>query len=239
MEKARRPIAGVFRRTADAAVRVCVRREIHPNTISTLSIVVSALAGVCLWQSGRYPLLLWIAPAFCYFRLWFNMLDGMVALASGKASRRGELFNELPDRISDLLIFAGVAHSGLCAPLVAYWAAILALLTAYVGTLGQAVGARREYGGIMSKPWRMVALHAGLWTAGVLGPQARVLDWTCLGIILGCVETVAMRLSRIFRTLRDTEGLSHEPADDDRARLPGGGRGDAVLPGLEARATRT
>jgi len=220
------------------AVRICVRLGISPDTVSCLSILASAGAAAAFWQAQAFPWLFLAAPALCYVRLWLNMLDGMVALASGKASRRGEIFNELPDRISDLLIFAGVAHSGLCAPILAYWAAILALLTAYVGTLGQAVGARREYGGIMSKPWRMVALHAGLWTAWVVGPQARVLDWTCLGIILGCVETVAVRLSRIFRTLRDTEGMSHEPADDDRARLPGGGRRNAVLPGLDARAPR-
>ena len=74
------------------------------------------------------------------------MLDGMVALASGAASPRGEILNDLPDRVSDVLIFAGVAHSGLCNPFVAYWAAIFALLTAYVGTLGQAVAGRREFG---------------------------------------------------------------------------------------------
>ena len=40
------------------------------------------------------------------------------------ASPRGEIFNELPDRLSDILIFIGVAHSGWCHPLMGYWAAI-------------------------------------------------------------------------------------------------------------------
>ena len=79
----------------------------------------------------------------CYIRLWLNMLDGMVALASATASRRGEILNDLPDRISDVAIFVGVAHSGLCHPLGGYWVALLALLVAYVGMMGQAVGARR------------------------------------------------------------------------------------------------
>jgi phosphatidylglycerophosphate synthase len=236
--KSRRPIAPLFRRTADVAVRLCVRGGIHPNTISCLSVLVSAAAGAAFWQIQVSPLLLIAAPALCYLRLWFNMLDGMVAIAAGKTSRSGEIFNELPDRLSDVLIFAGVAHSGLCSPTPAYWAAILALLTAYVGTLGQSVGARREYGGIMSKPWRMVALHVGLWTDGILGPQAHVLEWTCIGIILGCVETVAVRLSRIFRTLRDREGMTHDPVDDVRAPLQDLGRGNDLLPDLDARAPR-
>jgi phosphatidylglycerophosphate synthase len=208
----RRPIADAFRKTAQGVVKLCVRWNIHPDVISYLSIVASSGAALCFWQAGKYPWLLLIAPALCYFRLWFNMLDGMVALGSGKASLRGEILNELPDRISDLLIFVGVAHSGLCSPLLGYWAAIGALFTAYVGTLGQAVSGRREFGGIMSKPWRMVVLHLGSWVTlgfhGWGGGQPRyagwtVLDWTCLAIVLGCAQTVAVRLTRTFRALRE------------------------------------
>ena len=47
----RRPIANTFRRTAHAAVRFCVRRRTHPDTISYLSIVASALAALCLVRS--------------------------------------------------------------------------------------------------------------------------------------------------------------------------------------------
>jgi phosphatidylglycerophosphate synthase len=209
----RRPIAGLFRRTAGGAVAACVRLHIHPDAISYSSMVAAAAGAVCLWQSHRWPvLLLGMAPVFCYVRLWLNMLDGMVALALHTASPRGEILNDLPDRVSDVLIFVGVAHSGWCSPLCGYWAAIFALLTAYVGTLGQAVGARREFSGIMSKPWRMVVLHAGAWIlAGMLllGKAADqwhpsrlgVMDWACLAVIVGCVQTIAVRLVRIMRTL--------------------------------------
>jgi hypothetical protein len=114
----------MFRATALSAVGLCVRRHVHPDVISYASIVVAALAGTAFWFARRYPFLLIVAPMLCYARLWCNMLDGMVALASGKASRRGEIVNDLPDRISDILIFAGVAHSGLNHPASGYWAAI-------------------------------------------------------------------------------------------------------------------
>jgi phosphatidylglycerophosphate synthase len=208
----RRPIAELFRQTAHGAVRVCVRLNIHPDAISYLSIVASAAAAVCFWKAGEIPWLLIPGPALCYLRLWFNMLDGMVALASGKASWRGEILNDLPDRISDVLIFAGVAHSGLCSQPSGYWAAIFALLTAYVGMFGQAVGVQREFSGIMAKPWRMVTLHAGAWItlAGIWrGSRGQggmtVLDWTCLVIVVGCVQTIAVRLKRIFRALKEKQ----------------------------------
>ena len=135
----------------------------------------------------------------------------MVAVAAGKASLRGEIVNDLPDRISDVIIFAGVAQSGLMNSVIGYWAAIFSLLTAYVGILGQAVGQRREFGGVMSKPWRMVALSIGAFaTFGYRshGPAWRglnftILDWTCLIIIAGCVQTVILRLKRIMAALQD------------------------------------
>lgn len=221
----RRPIAQTFRRTANGAVRWCVRRGVHPNLISCASIVVSAAAGLCFWQAGRLPALLLPAAGFCYLRLWFNMLDGMVALAAGQASRAGEIANELPDRISDVLIFVAVAHSGLCRPLLGYWVALLALLVAYVGTLGQAIGVQREFSGWMAKPWRMVALHLGAWAtlgllwsgAGMIGYRSlTVLDWTLLTIIAGCVQTVLIRLARILAVLQqERPGLAtgHTPED--------------------------
>lgn len=208
----RRPIADAFRATAGHTVRFCVRRRVHPDTISYLSMVAAAAAAACFWQSSHHPWLLLLAPAFCYLRLWCNMLDGMVALAAGQASLRGEILNEVPDRISDVLIFAGVAHSGLGATLPGYWAAILALFTAYIGMFGQAVGVQREFSGVMTKPWRMVTLHLGAWLAlgllefahlplTTLHAGLTVLDWTCLVVVAGCLQTVALRLARILRAL--------------------------------------
>jgi phosphatidylglycerophosphate synthase len=205
----RRPIGDAFRQTANGAVRLCVRAGIHPDAVSYLSIVASALTAVCFWQSGTFPGLLLLGPCLCYLRLWFNMLDGMVALASGKASWRGEILNDLPDRISDVLIFAGMAHSGWCHILSGYWVAIFAVLTAYVGMFGQAVGVQREFSGVMAKPWRMVTLHLGAWlTFALIWSGAPIkwhglsaLDWTCLVIIAGCVQTIAIRLRRILQAL--------------------------------------
>ncbi len=207
--RSRRPIAQVFRRTARAAVRLCVRRRIHPDCVSYLSIVASGLAGLCFWQARAHPWLLVAGPALCYVRLWLNMLDGMVALASHQASPRGEILNDLPDRVSDVLVFSGVATSGLASADLGYWAAIFALLTAYVGMLGQGIGAHREFSGVMAKPWRMVVLHGGAWlTLAALwnGRPAKIggltiLDWTCLVIVVGCVETITVRLGRITRAL--------------------------------------
>jgi phosphatidylglycerophosphate synthase len=209
---ARRPIAQMFRRTGDGAANLCVRLGIPPDAISYLSILAAIAAALCFWKSGRHAWLLIIAPLFCYLRLWFNMLDGMVAAAAGKASARGEIVNDLPDRISDVIIFVGVAHSALMNPLIGYWTAIFSLFTAYVGLFGQAIGGPREFSGIMSKPWRMVALSLGAWAMFVCRScrvglhdfgKLTILDWSCLVIIAGCLQTIIVRLKRIVTALQD------------------------------------
>jgi phosphatidylglycerophosphate synthase len=207
----RRPIADSLRKTAHLAVRLCIRLNIHPDAISYLSIVSAALAGACFFFAGRWPVLLLVGPAFCYLRLWCNMLDGMVALQGGKASWRGEILNDLPDRISDVLIFVGLAHSTYCLPLGAYWAAIMALLIAYVGVSGQAVGVQREFSGIMSKPWRMVVVHLGAWAtwvvlwqkgANVQFASLTVMDWANGVVLVGGIQSIFVRLKRILAALK-------------------------------------
>ena len=210
----RRPIGEGFRSTAHYATALCVQTKIHPDAISYASVVAAAIAAFCFWKSGFHPALLFVAPLFCHLRIWFNMLDGMVAIASGKASWRGEILNDLPDRVSDVLIFAGVAHSGWMHPLIGYWAAILAVLAAYAGLFGQALGVGRQFGGIMSKPWRMVALHFGAWATFALRSDNQsipsmsgftIIDWCCFLVIAGCLQTIFVRLKRI------TAALHNEP----------------------------
>ena len=135
------------------------------------------------------------------------MLDGMVAIAGGKASIRGEILNDLPDRLSDVIIFVGAAESGWMNPRIGYLTAIACVLTAYAGLFGQALGDSRQFGGLMSKPWRMLVLGLGSWSAFLLNLPAwrlrplQVLDWTCLLILIGCAQTIAVRLKRIMRAL--------------------------------------
>ncbi len=223
---ARRPIADVFRATARGATRFCVCCGIHADAISCFSLVAAGLAARAFWQSSIHSALLIVAPLFCLLRLWCNMLDGMVALAAGQANWRGEVLNDLPDRASDVLIFVGAAHSGWMHPLFGYWAAIMSLGTAYVGMLGQAVGVQREFSGWMSKPWRMAALGLGGWLTYALlrGNHGNdnfggltVLEWTCVPVIAGCVQTSAHRLSRILRALKRKSVVQSLPFASRRA----------------------
>src|SRR5437773_11257183 len=71
----------------------------------------------------------------------------MVALTSARVSKIGDLYNEIPDRISDTAVFigAGFAWGGNIA--LGYIATILAIFTAYVRAAGNIAGAPNEFCG--------------------------------------------------------------------------------------------
>src|SRR5579875_3268256 len=93
---------------------------VSPNLISIVGLFCGIIAGILLACTGRISTgqrLLWLAAAAgTQLRLAANMLDGMVAVASGKASAVGELYNEIPDRLSDAAILIGAGYAAGSAP---------------------------------------------------------------------------------------------------------------------------
>lgn len=86
----------------------------------------------------------------------------------------GELFNEVPDRVSDIAILIGAGYAAGGNATLGLLAALVAVLVAYVRAEGTVVGASQQYCGPMAKPERMViillaALHCGLTFAGCTG----------------------------------------------------------------------
>ena len=133
----------------------------------------------------------------------------MVAIDSGKASSVGELFNEIPDRISDsaILIGAGYAIGG--DPTLGYLAALVAIFTAYIRAQGKSAGAPQEFCGPMAKPHRMalmtvVAIYCGLtpidWQPMWNGRG--VISACLLIVIVGGLITAVRRLGRIAANLK-------------------------------------
>src|SRR5438128_1760303 len=107
----RRPIATRNRKWAQATTTWLAARNVSPNTISIAGMCACIVAGIALGVTSiaDYRILWLIAALGAQLRLTANMLDGMVALASGRTSRVGELYKEVPDLIS---YPAGVLGSG-------------------------------------------------------------------------------------------------------------------------------
>src|SRR5215831_20094708 len=138
----RRPIATRNRKWAQSATAWLASRNVSPNAISIAGMCACIAAGLALGlTSVEYKRVFWlIAAVGAQLRLTANMLDGMVALASGRDSKVGELYNEVPDRISDAAVFIGAAYAWGGNVALGYIATILAIFTAYIRAAGKSQG---------------------------------------------------------------------------------------------------
>src|SRR3954454_22136119 len=109
----RRPIATRNRKWAQGATAWLASRNVSPNAISVAGMCACIAAGFALGlTSVEYNRIFWlIAAVGAQLRLTANMLDGMVALVSARASKVGELYNEVRDRVSDAAMFIGAGYA--------------------------------------------------------------------------------------------------------------------------------
>ena len=213
----RRPLAS---RDVEIIQRVAtwlVVRRVSANAISLCSIVFAGLASVCLAITvpsgdvrGRW--LFALAALFVQARLLANLLDGMVAVASGQASPEGELYNEVPDRVADALILIGAGFAVGGTPTLGYLSALVAVFVAYIRALGSTAGVRGLFIGPMAKPQRMATLTAACiycacapagWPGGLAGGRFGAISMALALITGGGALTAMRRLQRIASHLRE------------------------------------
>ncbi|MCZ7640656.1 MAG: CDP-alcohol phosphatidyltransferase family protein [Verrucomicrobia bacterium] len=190
--------------------RVLGRTRLSPNAISLLGLAfaLAGAAGLVRLHGGGPPTRLLLVAAICIqLRLLCNLMDGMVAIEGGKGSATGILFNEVPDRLEDvlLLVGAGLAVQMQPAGLHLGWAcAVLALGTAYVRSLGGSLGLAQDFCGPMAKPQRMFVLTLGCLVGALEAlkfDSYRALMAALVIIAAGSLWTIARRLTRIYRQL--------------------------------------
>ena len=204
----RRPIAARGHPLSRWAARRLTAWGVAANAISLASFAFALAAGLLLALATRETNLAWLLAALLIeLRLLCNMLDGMVALARGEGSRLGALFNELPDRFSDIAVLVGLGYAPGSEPWLGFVAALAAVMTAYVSAFGQAQGQPPDFSGPFAKPQRMQAVALTSLLCFLLplfghDPFAWSLPaWALAVIALGTLLTVARRLLRLGRRL--------------------------------------
>jgi phosphatidylglycerophosphate synthase len=213
----RRPIAArnlkVFQRLASWLAR----RGASPNGISLAGMALGLAAGVALAATPWLPFpadrAAWVLAAlFIQLRLLANMLDGMVAIEARRSSPVGELYNEVPDRVSDAAVLIGAGYAVGGDPVLGYAAACAAVFTAYIRSMGKAAGTLQDFSGPMAKQQRMFVITLAALYCG-LAPSAWQPGWGPAGswgvsaaalalVIAGALLTAGRRLAHIAAMLR-------------------------------------
>ena len=213
---ARRPLRTRRTKWANGMAGWLVAKGATPNQISIASIACAAVGGLAFVLAG------WVssvpASMAAYLlailgiqgRLLCNLFDGMVAIEGGRKTKSGELFNELPDRVSDVLIFLGAGFSvpeSRWLPHLGWGAAVVSLIVAYVRALGASAGAGQCYIGPMAKPHRMALMTAASLAAAIACPWHRdreVVATALAAVIVGGLVTIVRRTRVVIRTLEES-----------------------------------
>ena len=175
---------------------------VSPDALTLGAVPVAVAGGLCLLGSREVHLLLALVPLLVVARLVLNLLDGNMARRTGRIHPRGELYNEVGDRLADIAFLAPVAWlPGADAAIVLAGVGV-ALLASYVGIASKAAGGKRLYRGILSKPGRMVLLVVcSLW-ALLAGPAA-----TAAWAVFGPVLLIGAALTALERAVVAIRGL--------------------------------
>jgi len=189
---------------------VPILSRVHPDWITMAGLACSVLAAVLFQAAEQRRVLFLVIPLLLLLRITLNALDGMVAQATGKARAFGEVLNEVTDRLSDVAILLGLAVSSLSSLFWGTLAVTAVLLSSYVGVLGKAVGAGRQYGGVLGKADRMLYLGIACIAAYFVGNPALIrargsslslFDCLLAAFALLALVTAIQRVAAIHRAL--------------------------------------
>lgn len=183
-----------YTRRLDGIVRWAVDRGMSPDVFTWLGVLSAAAAGVAI-ALGWWPLVFVLLAG----RLAGANLDGAVARARGVSRPWGFVVNEIGDRVSDLLMFAGLAvllgrlQGGVAVGLVLV-AALAATMPTFASLAGAGAGAPRLNGGPFGKTERCLAV--------VLVVAMPGLSPILLAVMIGLsVVTTTTRLRELRRVL--------------------------------------
>jgi CDP-diacylglycerol--glycerol-3-phosphate 3-phosphatidyltransferase len=196
-------------RIIDPVVRWLIRMKVHPNAISTMGFVATVMAGLFYHQdhvrtAGLLVLLGGIIDIF----------DGQVARESGLESKFGAFYDSTLDRLSEVVVFVGLAslYNTFRAD-VEDVAMVYVILMALGGSLMVSYTRARAEGlgldckvGLMQRAERVVLLGLGSAIFG-LAWDGLVLD---LIIIIVAVFTNLTAIQRIVWVYHHGKGVPLE-----------------------------
>ena len=183
---------GHFRTAVDKAVKPfgdrLRRTRISPDHLTIAGLVIAAGAAVAIGAGYlALGLLLVILAALP------DLLDGALAKASNTSSQRGAFFDSVIDRVTDFLIFGGVAwyFAGTESPyltLLPFAVAGMSAVISYERAKAESLGLVAK-GGLMERAERIIMLCLGLLFPPLLIP----ILWIML------VLTTVTALQRFFK----------------------------------------
>jgi len=140
------PVVGAFERAGAT-----------PNQVSVLSFAVAIVGSISFFLGTITPYAYLLGAFLVAMSGLLDGIDGQLARRTGTESAQGDMLDHTLDRYADLAFVVGIA-GGLDLWFLGLFAVTGVFLTSYMGTQAQAVGAGRDYGGLLGRADRMALI---------------------------------------------------------------------------------
>jgi phosphatidylglycerophosphate synthase len=205
MDENRRPVSTRDVPFFQKLAKKLVGWGLTPNQVSVLSFIFALIGGLFLTQiSSAEGVQFYLFVIVVFFgiqlRLICNLIDGLMAVEGGLKTSTGELYNDIPDRFSDLVLIMGAAGS---LPLswglnLGWIAVVFAILTAYIRVLGASMQKGHDFSGPGAKQHRMFVLNLMLVLAVA---EKNITGQITLSFAFGLSMIVFLSFITIFRRI--------------------------------------
>lgn len=186
---------GKFRTPIDQAVKpigaLLRKTGLSPDHLTILGVLISVGAALAIGAGNLY-----LGFALVILAAIPDLLDGALAKASNQASQRGAFFDSVIDRLTDAIIFAGVAYYYMNGDdprlgMVPFGILGFSLIISYQRAKAESLGLEAK-GGLMERAERIILLLLGLLIHAILLP----ILWIMLAL---CAVTAVQRFIKVWK----------------------------------------
>ena len=182
---------------------IAVHIPLGPMGISFLSLLTAITAGYSFYiveidLSNKVWLL--VGASMVFLTAVLDALDGIVARMRNLSSKRGDLVDHTLDRVADIIILGGIALGSIVNIEIGFAAIIGVLMLSYMGTQAQAVGAGREYAGLLGRADRLIVLII-VPIINFFNHEQNYMELMCYMFAIVCTLSAFYRFNRIWTEL--------------------------------------
>lgn len=169
-----------------------------PGFWTALSLILAASSGLtymsAMFLGSNWYLSSMAGSILLLISGFFDIVDGCVARVTKQTSKKGAYLDSVFDKISESIIFIGLAIGGLANPVISLIALSISLLVSYTRAKSEAVGLELKGVGIGERAERLLLI-------GILGliPLEGILQ---IAVILVCILAGITLFQRMYYTVQ-------------------------------------
>ena len=173
---------------------------ISPNSITVIGFVIAIISsiifGLSSIQNGIWFNTVLIGSILLLISGFFDVIDGSAARITRQTSKKGAFLDSTLDKISEIVIFLGIAIGNLANPILCIIALASSLLVSYTRSRAESFGVDLSGVGFGERAERLIVLAI----MGII-PIQNFLEYGEIIIIIISIVTIVQRIDRTIKKL--------------------------------------